>query len=142
MYFDSLRFRSPPDGCVTPEPDRRQFVVALLACVAAAAAQEEFVSSEPVYSQDDSQAQIIESDFVRDEQGGYSSRFDTSNDIVQTSSGKSEPGPEPETGAYRMEGEYAYTAPNGERIQVRWYADETGYHVDSASIPVAPAGLF
>ncbi|XP_037072000.1 larval cuticle protein 16/17-like [Pollicipes pollicipes] len=132
-------------------------LIVLLACAAAAAAQESLelpvqdapepeivaVVQEPsVFVTDESQAEILSSDFVRDEEGGYQSAIVTSNNIEQTASGKTTPGAEPETGTISMRGEYSYIAPDGQKIKVVWYADETGYHAQSDSIPVAPPAQF
>lgn len=44
----------------------------------------------------------------------------------------------PEEQAQVMQGQYSYTAPDGTPIVTRWFADETGFHVEGAHLPVAP----
>lgn len=44
-------------------------------------------------------------------------------------------------------GSYSYTAPDGTLIEVRWTADENGFHpqviqLPAAPVPIAPGGLF
>lgn len=37
-----------------------------------------------------------------------------------------------------MSGSYSYTSPEGEPVETRWFADETGFHAEGSHLPVAP----
>ena len=86
-------------------------------------------------AQSEKEAQIIRQDYQLNEDGSFQSDVETSNNIVSTRTGQSQPGNEPETGSYTMSGEYSYTAPDGTPIRVTWVADEAGYRAESDSIP-------
>ncbi|KAF0309337.1 Larval cuticle protein 16/17 [Amphibalanus amphitrite] len=86
-------------------------------------------------AQDEKDAQIIRQDYQLNEDGSFQADLETSNQIVATRSGQSIPGNEPETGSYKMSGEYSYIAPDGTPIRVTWEADELGYRAQSDVIP-------
>ena len=53
----------------------------------------------------DRNAEIVRNDFQMDDAGNFQADMETSNSILQSSSGISRPGPEQETGSYEMTGE-------------------------------------
>ncbi|KAE8573237.1 cuticle protein CP14.6-like [Halyomorpha halys] len=66
--------------------------------------------------------------------GTYKYRYQTSNGISVEEEGFLN-NPETEEEAQTARGSYSYTAPNGQVITVKWYADETGFHAEGAHIP-------
>ncbi|XP_014278626.1 cuticle protein CP14.6-like [Halyomorpha halys] len=66
--------------------------------------------------------------------GSYKYSYQTSNGIsVEEEGSLKNRGTEGE--AQTSRGRYSYTAPDGQVITVNWYADETGFHAESAHIP-------
>ncbi|XP_037083181.1 larval cuticle protein 16/17-like [Pollicipes pollicipes] len=87
------------------------------------------------FAQDEKSAEIVRNDYQLNEDGSFQADLETSNQIVTSVSGQSFPGNEPETGSYKMTGEYSYVAPDGTPIRVTWEADELGYRAQSDVIP-------
>uniref|UniRef100_A0A146LQ20 Endocuticle structural glycoprotein SgAbd-1 n=1 Tax=Lygus hesperus TaxID=30085 RepID=A0A146LQ20_LYGHE len=69
--------------------------------------------------------------------GNFNYDFQSENGIAQETVGSVKV-LDPEHQAQVMQGRYAYTAPDGTPIEATWYADETGFHVQGAHLPVAP----
>lgn len=64
-------------------------------------------------------------------------RYETENGIQSSASGTlKNPGTPDE--AQVIQGGYSYIAPDGTPIQVTYFADETGFHVEGAHLPVPP----
>ncbi|XP_050700772.1 uncharacterized protein LOC126987686 [Eriocheir sinensis] len=112
----------------------------ILAAVAAVAfAAPDYSKTLP--SEDHSSEEVVEvvvpilrDDRVQEEDGRFSVDVETGNGIVLSESG-SPAGPD---GAVVMAGAYAYTAPDGTLVELRFVADENGYQPESALLPVAP----
>lgn len=67
-------------------------------------------------------------------------RYQTENGIVAQAQGTvKNAGTEAE--AQVIEGSYAYTADDGTPVEVKYYADETGYHAAGNVIPTVPAEI-
>ncbi|XP_037780461.1 cuticle protein AMP1A-like [Penaeus monodon] len=77
---------------------------------------------------------ILRDERVQEDDGRYSVDVETANGIVASESGSPE-GPE---GAVVKAGQYAYTAPDGSLIEVKFTADENGFQAEGDHLPVAP----
>ncbi|XP_068206655.1 cuticle protein AMP1A-like [Palaemon carinicauda] len=77
---------------------------------------------------------ILRDDRTQDEFGSFSVDFEADNGIVFSQSG-SPNGPED---SVVKSGVYAYTAPDGTFVEVKYVADENGYQPQSDLLPVAP----
>lgn len=65
--------------------------------------------------------------------------FKTSNGISAAESGSLvQPKSADETAAYATQGEFSWTAPDGQQFTIHYTADATGYHPEGAHLPVAP----
>ncbi|XP_075233102.1 endocuticle structural glycoprotein SgAbd-2-like [Lycorma delicatula] len=70
--------------------------------------------------------------------GSFNYEYETENGIKSSVSGQlKNPGTPDE--AQVIQGGYAYIAPDGTPIEVRFVADETGFHPEGAHLPVPPA---
>ncbi|KAE8574031.1 cuticle protein CP14.6 [Halyomorpha halys] len=77
---------------------------------------------------------ILSSESENNYNGTYKYRYQTSNGIsVEEEGFLKNPGTKEE--AQTARGSYSYTAPDGQVITVKWYADETGFHAEGAHIP-------
>nr|XP_027239250.1 cuticle protein CP14.6-like [Penaeus vannamei] len=77
---------------------------------------------------------ILRDDRVQEDDGRYNFDVETGNGITASESGSPD-GPE---GAVVKAGQYAYTAPDGSLIEVKFIADENGFQAEGAHLPVAP----
>ncbi|XP_047469454.1 uncharacterized protein LOC125025484 [Penaeus chinensis] len=77
---------------------------------------------------------ILRDDRVHEDDGRYSVDVETANGIIASESGSPD-GPE---GAVVKAGQYAYTAPDGSLIEVKFTADENGFQAEGNHLPVAP----
>ncbi|MEM8861560.1 MAG: chitin-binding domain-containing protein [Chloroflexota bacterium] len=55
--------------------------------------------------------------------------------------GKSQPGPEPETGTISKYGYFQWIAPNGQSYSVSYLADEQGFVPQGAHLPEPPTQI-
>ncbi|XP_076056304.1 uncharacterized protein LOC143034253 [Oratosquilla oratoria] len=67
------------------------------------------------------------------EDGSYSFSYEGSDGTVRQQSGRPI-GP----GVHQVQGTYSYTDPEGNRVEVRFVADDNGYVAESPFLPVAP----
>ncbi|KAI5631612.1 insect cuticle protein domain-containing protein [Phthorimaea operculella] len=86
--------------------------------------------------------EVLRSEYDISPEGAYSYNFETENGIFNSAIGelkqaKDEDG-KPQT-VVVVRGEYTYTDEEGKQHTVSYLADETGFHPQSADIPVAPA---
>lgn len=66
-------------------------------------------------------------------------RSQTSNGIAHQESGSLvQPRTSEETAAYATQGEFSWTAPDGQVFRVRYTADADGFHPEADHLPVAP----
>ena len=56
-------------------------------------------------------------------------------------SGKSLPGPEPETGSIEVQGSYTFTDDDGNSYPLSYTANEGGFQPQADFLPVAPAQI-
>ncbi|XP_042218165.1 cuticle protein AMP1A-like [Homarus americanus] len=112
----------------------KSVILSLLAAVAIAAPDSYPHQGRSIIDSDEHVA-ILKDDRVHEEDGTYNVEVETANDIKLSQSG-SPRGPE---GAVVKAGEFSYTAPDGQRISVKYVADENGFQPQSDSLPVAPA---
>ncbi|XP_042893833.1 endocuticle structural glycoprotein ABD-4-like [Penaeus japonicus] len=77
---------------------------------------------------------ILRDDRVHEDDGRYNFDIETGNGISASESGSPD-GPE---GSIVSSGQYAYTAPDGSLIEVKFVADENGFQPQGAHLPVAP----
>ncbi|KAK3926763.1 Larval cuticle protein LCP-17 [Frankliniella fusca] len=73
---------------------------------------------------------------VRDDSNQYWLRFETRDGAVHEDQGVLRPGPEGPV--LHRSGSHRYTAPDGRLIQLRYTADDTGYHPVGDHLPTAP----
>ncbi|XP_042218164.1 cuticle protein AMP1A-like [Homarus americanus] len=78
---------------------------------------------------------ILRDDRVHETDGRYSFDVETGNSIMFSQSGS----PDGPNGAVVTAGKYAYTAPDGSLIELKFVADENGFQPESDILPVAPA---
>ncbi|KAG7210923.1 hypothetical protein KM043_016300 [Ampulex compressa] len=104
------------------ENDKMKFLIALLALVAFAAAQQPPVAILK-------QAQDISPD------GSYQFSFETENGIAHSESGAAVPIGEQNENVVVATGNFQYTAPDGTPIAVSYTADENGFHPEGAHLP-------
>ncbi|KAG8333443.1 Insect cuticle protein [Homalodisca vitripennis] len=70
--------------------------------------------------------------------GSFTYDFEAENGISSQASGYlKNPGTEVESQV--IQGQFAYTSPDGTPIVTRYYADETGFHAEGSHIPAAPS---
>ncbi|XP_015513678.2 uncharacterized protein LOC107219851 [Neodiprion lecontei] len=81
----------------------------------------------------ESYARIVNQDQASAPDGSYRYSYQTENGITAAESGSSVVGRNGPAEA--VVGEYAYTAPDGTPIQVRYTADENGFHPQGVHIP-------
>ncbi|XP_037078342.1 endocuticle structural glycoprotein SgAbd-2-like [Pollicipes pollicipes] len=74
-------------------------------------------------------AQILQQQTVKTEDGSYSLSFRTDNGIVQKETGTSFPGTLPESGTYVKEGVIEYVLDDGTPITLLYVADENGFEI-------------
>ncbi|XP_042857464.1 cuticle protein AMP1B-like [Penaeus japonicus] len=77
---------------------------------------------------------ILKDERVIDNDGRYTFDVATGNGIVVSESGS--PGA---VGSINSAGSFAYTAPDGTPVEVKFIADENGYQPQSDLLPVPPA---
>ncbi|XP_045135965.1 cuticle protein AM1159-like [Portunus trituberculatus] len=80
------------------------------------------------------EAEILQHDFVLEDDGRYNLDVKTSNGILVSQHGSPD-GPED---SVVKSGVYSYTAPDGTPVEVKFVADENGYQPQSNLLPVAP----
>ncbi|XP_069188699.1 larval cuticle protein LCP-22 [Procambarus clarkii] len=78
---------------------------------------------------------IIKDERVQEDDGTFTVYVEAGNGITQVVSGA----PSGPDGAVVLSGEYSYTAPDGNPVNVKFVADENGYQPQSDLLPVAPA---
>ncbi|XP_031640703.1 larval cuticle protein 65Ag1-like [Contarinia nasturtii] len=111
-----------------------KFVIVLAALLAVA------LAAPP--SNPESQATIITQNADIDPQGNYGNEVETSNGISAQEQGQLKPNPSPksdEPAAFiAVQGQFSYTAPDGQLYTVRYVADEKGFQPEAAHLPVSP----
>ncbi|XP_034250883.1 endocuticle structural glycoprotein SgAbd-8-like [Thrips palmi] len=70
--------------------------------------------------------------------GSYKWSYETGNEIVAEEEGFLKNAGNPETEAQSAKGRYAYTAPDGTRIELTYTADENGFQPQGAHLPTPP----
>ncbi|XP_052860824.1 cuticle protein AMP1A-like [Anopheles cruzii] len=78
---------------------------------------------------DDATAETLGENFVINPDGSYTYNYETSNGI-SASQGSSD--------GTNVNGKFAYTSPEGERIEIEYVADENGYQPRGAHLPTEP----
>ncbi|XP_055317737.1 larval cuticle protein 65Ag1-like [Sitodiplosis mosellana] len=69
----------------------------------------------------------------------YSYSSQTSNGIAASEQGQlTQPRSADETAAYATQGEFSWTAPDGQHFSVHYTADASGFHPEAAHLPVSP----
>ncbi|NP_001161297.1 cuticular protein RR-1 family member 54 precursor [Nasonia vitripennis] len=101
-----------------------KFIIAALALVAVIAAQEQH-------------ATILRQSSDISPEGSYSYSYETDNGISHSETGDARV-PSEEGLAVAAAGQYQYTAPDGNVIQLSYTADENGFQPQGAHLPVAP----
>nr|XP_045593179.1 larval cuticle protein LCP-22-like [Procambarus clarkii] len=77
---------------------------------------------------------IIKDEREQEDDGTFTVYVEAGNGITQVVSGA----PSGPDGAVVLSGEYSYTAPDGNPVNVKFVADENGYQPQSDLLPVAP----
>ncbi|XP_026472345.1 endocuticle structural glycoprotein SgAbd-2-like isoform X3 [Ctenocephalides felis] len=80
---------------------------------------------------------ILRFDKQQGEDGSYKTTYETGNKIYSEDAGYLKPG-ENNTASLVQHGQYSYTSPEGEVINVQYTADETGFHATGDHIPTPP----
>ncbi|XP_045135960.1 cuticle protein AM1159-like [Portunus trituberculatus] len=106
-------------------------IIAALVAVAFAAPDRTYGTPDSGSSEE---AEILQHDFVLEEDGRYNLDVKTSNGISVAQHGSPD-GPE---GAVVKSGVFSYTAPDGTPVEVKFVANEHGYQPESDLLPVAP----
>ncbi|XP_063857107.1 cuticle protein AM1159-like [Scylla paramamosain] len=106
-------------------------IIAALVAVAFAAPDRPYNSYGSGSSEE---AEILQHDFVLEEDGRYNLDVKTSNGISVSQHGSPD-GPE---GAVVKSGVFSYTAPDGTPVELKFVANEHGYQPESDLLPVAP----
>ncbi|XP_050700754.1 larval cuticle protein LCP-30-like [Eriocheir sinensis] len=130
FVLDQIAFAAEEDARRPKTPSgtySAPIILATLAVVAAAAPQQYYDNSREVVP-------ILKDERQQDEYGRYNLDVETGNGIVLAQSGSPD-GPE---GSVVKAGQYAYTAPDGTPVVVKFVADENGYQPQSPLLPVAP----
>ncbi|XP_071442530.1 endocuticle structural glycoprotein SgAbd-8-like [Hetaerina americana] len=70
--------------------------------------------------------------------GSYSWSYETENGIAAGESGQLKNPGQKDLEAMVAQGYFSYTSPDGTPIQVRYVADENGFHAEGAHLPVPP----
>ncbi|KAF9798819.1 hypothetical protein SFRURICE_020383 [Spodoptera frugiperda] len=122
----------------------------LLACVFGAvyADVSSFQPFQPqgIYQQQQQQPQqyttepipIIRQEHVQNPDGSYKWSYETGNGISAEEQGYVKNQGIPEQEAQVAQGQYQYTAPDGQVIQLQYLADENGFQPQGAHIPTSP----
>ncbi|KFB36050.1 AGAP005451-PA-like protein [Anopheles sinensis] len=78
---------------------------------------------------DDAGAEIVNQDTVINADGSYTYNYETSNGISASQASND---------GTNANGNFAYTAPDGQRIEVVYVADENGFQPQGAHLPTEP----
>ncbi|XP_055299600.1 cuticle protein CP14.6-like [Sitodiplosis mosellana] len=114
--------------------------IALFALVAGSYAIDPFalksLVGSPHHASSDATAQVLRNDAVVNPES-FNYAYETSNGITAKEQGQlkqigSEAG-------ITAQGDYAYTSPEGEKVQLSYIADENGFQPTGSHLPVAPA---
>ncbi|XP_026287291.1 pupal cuticle protein 20-like [Frankliniella occidentalis] len=105
-------------------------VVVLAVVAILAAAQHEFAVAARMPSP------IVDHKEVRDDSNQYWLRFETRDGATHEDQGVLRPGPEGPV-LYRS-GSHKYTAPDGQVIELKYTADDQGYHPVASHLPQPP----
>ncbi|XP_075970559.1 larval cuticle protein 1-like [Anticarsia gemmatalis] len=84
---------------------------------------------------------IISSDFVKKQDGGYDYNFETAKGISRQENGELKEVLDEDNKPQNVvvvRGSYTYINNEGQPETINYYADETGFHAEGASIPKAP----
>ncbi|XP_046960492.1 larval cuticle protein 1-like [Vanessa cardui] len=98
------------------------------------------VAAVPVGEQEP--IEILRSNFDTKPEGGYAFDFETANGIKRSEQGEVKEALDEENKPHPVvvvRGSYSYVDLNGNPETVNYYADETGYHAEGASIPKVPS---
>ncbi|XP_068633709.1 larval cuticle protein LCP-14-like [Battus philenor] len=88
----------------------------------------------------DPEANVVRSDYYHHPEGGYQYVYETENGISAQAEGQIRSLNKDEV-AHQVHGSVSYIAPDGQRIETTYVADETGYHPQGAHLPTPPAPL-
>ncbi|XP_047526740.1 larval cuticle protein 1-like [Vanessa atalanta] len=108
-------------------------IIVALALVAVVAAHP-VAETEPI--------KILRSQFDANPEGGYVFDFETENGIKRSEQGEVREALDEENKPHPVvvvRGSYSYVDVNGNPETITYYADETGYHPEGASIPKVPS---
>ncbi|XP_058066360.1 cuticle protein CP14.6-like [Anopheles bellator] len=78
---------------------------------------------------DDATAETLSEDFVVNPDGSYTYNYETSNGISASQASSD---------GTSVNGNFAYTSPEGERIEIVYVADENGFQPRGAHLPTEP----
>ncbi|CAG4937428.1 unnamed protein product [Colias eurytheme] len=116
------------------------FILTLGICLVAA----DVNNFQPYYTQQQQQAYTTETiPIVRQEQvinpdGSYRWNYETGNGIAAEEAGSIKNQGIPEQESLSAQGQYQYTAPDGQIIQLQYVADENGFQPRGAHLPTSP----
>ncbi|XP_063379244.1 larval cuticle protein 1-like [Cydia fagiglandana] len=114
-------------------------VVAALVAVALAAPAAPPAPAAPAEKEP---VKILRSDFEQQPEGAYNYAYETEDGIKKDEAGElktvNDEENKPQT-VVVARGSYSYTDPEGNPHTFTYYADETGFHVESEDVPKAPA---
>lgn len=107
-------------------------MIAFVACIAVVSA-----AGVAPASSADAQAETLRSESVM-EDDSYHYSFETSNGIKAQSAGQLK-SVDKDSAAIVAQGDYSYTAPDGQEVKITYIADENGYQATGDAIPQPPA---
>ncbi|KAK7601574.1 hypothetical protein V9T40_009015 [Parthenolecanium corni] len=82
-------------------------------------------------------AQIVSEDRQTNFDGSFKNSFQTGNGIANDENGYTKPGADGQV-AQVIQGSNAYTAPDGQVVQIQYIADENGFQVQGSHLPTPP----
>ncbi|KAL4706565.1 hypothetical protein ACJJTC_015763 [Scirpophaga incertulas] len=92
--------------------------------------QQQLYTTEPI--------PIIRQEQIINPDGSYKWSYETGNGIAAEEQGYVKNQGVPEQEALTAQGQYQYTAPDGQVIQVQYIADENGFQPQGAHLPTPP----
>ncbi|KAK7078327.1 hypothetical protein SK128_001382 [Halocaridina rubra] len=113
------------------------YKIIIIAVLALASSAPQYNYSPPEASAEEERevVAILKDDRNHEEDGTHSFDFEAANGIKFSQAGT----PEGEDDAVIKVGQYSYIAPDGTEVEVKFVADENGFHPHSDLLPVAPA---
>nr|CAI5833502.1 unnamed protein product [Callosobruchus analis] len=97
-----------------------------------------YVSGVPQQDQYQEPIPILRQDQEIDFDGSYNYGYETGNGIVAEEQGYLKNAGQPEQEAQVAQGQYQYTSPEGQIIQLTYVADENGFQPQGEHLPTPP----